>query len=882
MSNQTEKIKAFLELINTKVVTPKQLKEFLVLVLQVVRNAEKDIVELSQDGIRTMTEAIELIDGKRTDIEELLSGTTEAKAELRKELDSVRSEIKDILNHVSTPIHGKDGKKGKDGKAGKSGKDGKSIKGDDGIDGKTPIRGKDYFTKSDIDKFKKEILEEIPDIDEKELAKKIWKKLPTPKSADGLGGSIARNFYQLFDVTITPPLEADDLPAYDTTTNQWTNQSKYELEIIESGADITDHTIVRGDGGARGVQDSGITVSDTNDMAFATPSNKVFWNKIIYVKNEGATPIQDALDSITDAGFTNRYIVQLDPSIYTETITLPPFIDLAGAGVNWSTVLTDVVVTWSASELEVGSIKHVQLVDMAVTFTNAGFVKGLVLFDILTFSGTITGQGQNNNAIGGHIIHIRNSDVVSTPSFTGGIYVETRGTVLGDGLTMSGDTVWCHNEGTLEETFTFSDTASAFIRSGAVCENPETEQSIFIAPSGTKLNIDGGTFSTADTTQVADEVLQLQDGVSAGVIEPKYTFTDNGDGTFTITDFPVFLYNNSNQKGKPRRYDITGLTDQSLTDNSSNYVAVDFNSGSPQIRIDTSDVGNKSDIVTFLSAYREGNELHFYELNTVGEGLADKLEERQLDIARFERANGLALGEVATRIVTLTSGKIYSGASPISLIAVNSSTDTYEQYGNVSGVQTKNPNGAQTQYNNFYYDDGTDLVEALPNRYLVEWIYRDIDDDAHMFEVFGAGDYLTLSLAELEAPPTDLPSIITNNTILVGRIIVQKDAVSGIIESAFTVQFTSSGVITHNDTSSIQGGTTDEYYHLTSAEHTNLVSFGNEGEYMLLDGSRDMTGDVSVPQGQKLNLEGSAGDTYFTFDGTNVFLYVNGVLKQTW
>lgn len=40
--------------------------------------------------------------------------------------------------------------------------------------------------------------------------------------------------------------------------------------------------------------------------------------------------------------------------------------------------------------------------------------------------------------------------------------------------------------------------------------------------------------------------------------------------------------------------------------------------------------------------------------------------------------------------------------------------------------------------------------------------------------------------------------------------------------------------------------------------------------------------NVSVATNGKFNLEGSAGDTYFTFDGTNVYLYVNGVLSQQW
>lgn len=43
--------------------------------------------------------------------------------------------------------------------------------------------------------------------------------------------------------------------------------------------------------------------------------------------------------------------------------------------------------------------------------------------------------------------------------------------------------------------------------------------------------------------------------------------------------------------------------------------------------------------------------------------------------------------------------------------------------------------------------------------------------------------------------------------------------------SAWTVGAIQSGAIDHNDTGSIQGGTTNEYYHLTSAEHTEVTDF---------------------------------------------------------
>lgn len=59
------------------------------------------------------------------------------------------------------------------------------------------------------------------------------------------------------------------------------------------------------------------------------------------------------------------------------------------------------------------------------------------------------------------------------------------------------------------------------------------------------------------------------------------------------------------------------------------------------------------------------------------------------------------------------------------------------------------------------------------------------------------------------------------------------------------------------------------------------------GDVDFVDNNITTTGNiastnVSVSTNGKFNLEGSAGDTYFTFDGTNVYLYVNGVLSHQW
>lgn len=48
--------------------------------------------------------------------------------------------------------------------------------------------------------------------------------------------------------------------------------------------------------------------------------------------------IQAALDSITDASAANRYLVFIGPGLYTEQVTMKPFVDVQGAGEEVTTI----------------------------------------------------------------------------------------------------------------------------------------------------------------------------------------------------------------------------------------------------------------------------------------------------------------------------------------------------------------------------------------------------------------------------------------------------------------------------------------------------------------------------------------------------------------
>lgn len=103
-----------------------------------------------------------------------------------------------------------------------------------------------------------------------------------------------------------------------------------------------------------------------------------------------------------------------------------------------------------------------------------------------------------------------------------------------------------------------------------------------------------------------------------------------------------------------------------------------------------------------------------------------------------------------------------------------------------------------------------------------------------------------------------------------------------IIEDGNTVDLSSAGINDHNDLNTLQGGTTDEYYHLTSAQHGNATPFldavslpsvdGSVNQILQTDGSGALSwvdNTAGVDEHNDLSgLQGGDGTDYFHLNST--------------
>lgn len=307
--------------------------------------------------------------------------------------------------------------------------------------------------------------------------------------------------------------------------------------------------------------------------------------------------------------------------------------------------------------------------------------------------------------------------------------------------------------------------------------------------------------------------------LSAG-IQAAPSYTDNNNGTVTVGTGFFNLYRNPTGLGSISAFSITGTT-YTPVDGATNYIVADYNNGSPILRmIQDVTLINETTIIPVLTVYRGGTSLHILEWDNLGLALTNKMHQSIVKTQRYRRESGLGLGETGTRNVTVAGGAVWTGAVRTLLGNFNSTTDNIFMNYHVAGVWTVS---MTHQYENLYYDNGTDRIVLNPNRYAVNYVYIGVESRSEAYITLGTASYGSLVEA-VNSQPGPVPPLIASHAILVGRIIVLQGAnVATQIDSAFVTPFTNTLGGNHNDLAGLQGGVAGQYFHLTNSQYTNAT-----------------------------------------------------------
>ncbi len=114
--------------------------------------------------------------------------------------------------------------------------------------------------------------------------------------------------------------------------------------------------------------------ADTVDGLHASELRTHYQNVVIVAKGGGDyTGVQAAIDSITDAAADNPYLVWVAPGVYSETVTMKPYVHLQGAGQE-ATVITSTASssTWPPTQATLILASDASLRDLTVANGGAG------------------------------------------------------------------------------------------------------------------------------------------------------------------------------------------------------------------------------------------------------------------------------------------------------------------------------------------------------------------------------------------------------------------------------------------------------------------------------------------------------------------------------
>jgi len=305
---------------------------------------------------------------------------------------------------------------------------------------------------------------------------------------------------------------------------------------------------------------------------------------------------------------------------------------------------------------------------------------------------------------------------------------------------------------------------------------------------------------------------------SAGIITGG-EISDDLDGTVTIAAGNGIIKTTNSDIGDNLFFDWVQDATLVMTDNATNYIYVDYNSGTPTLNVTTTSVANRHTIYNFGQVYREGTSIDIINGGLRIEDFSKRVQQHHVEESALHFVSGAVVAETGTRNISITAGVMYAGLNRIATDAINTAVaDDFEYYYYNGTVWVKSD---QTQIDNLQYNDiATGLATLANNQYGVHWVYKGTNGDSYV--LYGQGSY-TFSEAEEVQIPASLPMHVEDFGVLRAKIIIQKSAtVFTDIINATGDEFSGTTASDHNNLTGLDGGEAGYYGHITAAEQTEI------------------------------------------------------------
>lgn len=326
--------------------------------------------------------------------------------------------------------------------------------------------------------------------------------------------------------------------------------------------------------------------------------------------------------------------------------------------------------------------------------------------------------------------------------------------------------------------------------------------------------------ATYDTLQESINVLNSPGLVSGGVL------SDAGGGNLAWTAGTVAIRATDSDVATLYMANFPSGTAAIPNDSTTRFVGVSYNAGTPAVVIKTADVWNYDTEFPIGEVANLGGTLFpFSNPFKVGDPITNIIQRFDAQAYAIRAASGglLMSTDGTNRNLDLTAGIIWSRLNDFPIAARTSTTFPMYSVAPSGGTPPLIFTPGFTQWPNTQYLSGTTLTTMTNNRWANLWVFVNIGSGAWGF-AYGTGEYNNSSAAAGEQVPAYLTQNFLRQNLLLGRILFEKNSTVPIIESAFTRVFSTQAVSDHNQLSGLQGGSLGQYYHLTSAQVTEVNS----------------------------------------------------------
>jgi len=385
-------------------------------------------------------------------------------------------------------------------------------------------------------------------------------------------------------------------------------------------------------------------------------------------------------------------------------------------------------------------------------------------------------------------------------------------------------------------------------------------------------NIEADVFDRANHTgtQSTDTVLldaigtpkTVQDFVN--VTQSSWYFegwepTDGGSGTLDVSELKGVIKTTDNPIGAHVTFILSAVTWLALTDNSTNYIYVDYNAGTPQFLVTTirSNIRN-TDQFTVCRVYKSWNTLTIAKTGNQLQNLVRRSHERLLDLYGFKRASGANILETGTRNIKTDAGVSYFWENEFITGAKDTSgTDTATYHYMLNGACTEVT--GITQIDNAQYNDvSTPWSEVLANigtgKYWVTWVFINFSGSLHF--VYWQENYLNLAAAEAAQIPSNLPCIVSDFAIPSAKIITQQ-GVDAFVDniSLYTTEVGVQAPVDHGSLAGLWDDDHSQYPLLIGRVWGQTLYWGTaSGEDLILESTSNATKWSIIVRNSKLDI----------------------------